>query len=106
MRNQTSGSAHPRPDLPLLHSGSPPKPSWAPRLRRNPMTQPGEQKPRPEKAPSLMENWISLAGVILAGGAFFAIITLIAIDLTWGFSTPYVGILTYLVTPAFLAGGL
>ena len=70
------------------------------------MTQPGEQKPRPEKAPSLMENWISLAGVILAGGAFFAVVTLIAIDLTWGFSTPYVGILTYIVTPAFLVGGL
>jgi hypothetical protein len=70
------------------------------------MTQPGETPSRPEKAPSLMENWISLAGAILAGGSFFAVIILIATDLTTGFSTPYVGILTYLVTPAFLVAGL
>jgi nitrate/TMAO reductase-like tetraheme cytochrome c subunit len=58
------------------------------------------------KLPSSFENWISLLGFIVAACAFFAFITLIAIDFTTGFTTPYLGILTYLVAPAFLTIGL
>ncbi len=70
------------------------------------MTQPGENAPRPEKPPTLLENWISLLGMIIAACAFFAVISLIAFDFSRGFSSPYMGILTYLVTPAFLVIGL
>ena len=52
---------------------------------------------------SLIHNWISTVGAILAASSFFAALTLIAIDAARGFANPYLGILTYLVAPAFLA---
>jgi nitrate/TMAO reductase-like tetraheme cytochrome c subunit len=58
------------------------------------------------KTPSLLENWISLAGIILASGAFFAVAALVAIDTFSGTHNPYMGILTYLVAPGFLVAGL
>ena len=62
--------------------------------------------PAPEEAPSLLRNWLSTAGIILAASSFFAAACLIAIDSFFGFSNPYLGILTYLVAPAFLVAGL
>jgi hypothetical protein len=70
------------------------------------MTQPGEHPPSPQKAPSLLENWISLFGMVVAACAFFAVILLMALDFNRGFSSPYMGILTYMVTPGFLVAGL
>jgi nitrate/TMAO reductase-like tetraheme cytochrome c subunit len=58
------------------------------------------------KRPSLIENWISLCGIILAAGSFFAVACLIAIDFYSGFGNPYMGILTYFVAPFFLVLGL
>ena len=58
------------------------------------------------KAPSLIDNWISLAGIILGASSFFAVVCLIAIDFYAGFTNPYMGILTYIVAPSFLSGGL
>ena len=58
------------------------------------------------KAPSLIHNWLSLAGIILAASSFFAVVCLIVLDITSGFRNPYMGILTYIVAPAFLCGGL
>lgn len=55
---------------------------------------------------SLVHNWISLVGMIVAGSSFFAVACLVALDLFRGFGNPYVGILTYLVAPAFLVTGL
>jgi nitrate/TMAO reductase-like tetraheme cytochrome c subunit len=60
----------------------------------------------PEKMPALIQNWISLIGIILAAGSFFAVACLIAIDFYAGFSNPYMGILTYIVAPSFLSAGL
>ncbi len=60
----------------------------------------------PQKAPPLIQNWISLFGIILAACSFFAVTCLIAIDFYAGFSNPYMGILTYLVAPSFLSAGL
>jgi len=57
-------------------------------------------------APSLLENWLSLLGTILAASSFFAAVCLIAIDFFRSFKNPYMGVLTYLVAPAFLVGGL
>jgi len=58
------------------------------------------------KVPPLIQNWISLAGIILAASSFFAVVCLIAFDFFAGFSNPYMGILTYLVAPGFLSAGL
>ncbi len=58
------------------------------------------------EAPSLLRNWLSTAGIILAASSFFAAVCLIAIDSFLGFSNPYLGILTYLIAPAFLVAGL
>ena len=57
-------------------------------------------------AGSLIHNWISLAGIVLAASSFFAVACLIALDYFRGFRNPYVGILTYVVAPAFLVAGL
>ena len=60
----------------------------------------------PTRAPSLLHNWLSTAGIILAASSFFAAACLIAIDSFVGFRDPYLGVLTYLVAPAFLVAGL
>ena len=66
-----------------------------------------EQKAHtPTKVPSLIQNWISLLGIILAACSFFAVACLITIDFYAGFSNPYMGILTYLIAPSFLSAGL
>ena len=70
------------------------------------MTHPEEPPPPEAKAPSLLENWISLLGTVVAASAFFAVLTLIGLDYWTGHTAPYMGILTYLVTPAFLVAGL
>ncbi len=56
--------------------------------------------------PSLIHNSISVFGIILAASSFFASACLIAIDFFRGFRNPYMGVLTYLVAPAFLIAGL
>ena len=60
----------------------------------------------PAQAPSLLQNWLSTAGIILAASSFFAAACLIAIDAIVGFRNPYLGILTYLAAPTFLVAGL
>ena len=61
---------------------------------------------REARGPSLVDNWISLVGIIVAASSGFAAACLIAIDYFRSFGNPYVGILTYLVAPAFLIAGL
>lgn len=55
---------------------------------------------------SLLHNWVSLAGSILAASSLFTVAFLIALDFFRGFKNPYMGILTYIVAPAFLIAGL
>lgn len=45
-------------------------------------------------------------GMILAISAFFAVVCLIALDVIRGFPNPYMGILTYMIAPGFLCGGI
>jgi nitrate/TMAO reductase-like tetraheme cytochrome c subunit len=59
-----------------------------------------------EKAPSLLQNWLSLSGIILSACAFLAVLGLIGMDLIQPSGNPYMGILTYLVAPGFLCSGL
>ncbi len=56
--------------------------------------------------PSLVTNWISVLGIILAASSFFAAASLIAIDFFREFRNPYMGILTYIVAPSFSVAGL
>ncbi len=58
------------------------------------------------KKPSLIQNWVSLAGLILAGGGFFSLVCLMAMDFFAEFKNPYIGILTYFIAPGFLGLGL
>ena len=61
----------------------------------------GVLKPR-----STFNNWISAAGAVLAVGALFSFALLVWMDFTQGDKNPYLGILTYIVAPMFLIGGL
>src|SRR5947207_1706195 len=62
----------------------------------------------PEKAPrfGFFRNWLSLAGIVIALGALFSFFLLFLLDSLSHFSNPYIGLLTYLVAPAFLFLGL
>ena len=61
------------------------------------------QPPRPR---SNFNNWISAIGAVLAVGALFSFALLVWMDFTQGDKNPYLGILTYIVAPLFLIGGL
>jgi nitrate/TMAO reductase-like tetraheme cytochrome c subunit len=50
-------------------------------------------------------NWTSYAGLLLAASALFAFLFLFAIDLIATHSSPYVGILAYVVAPLFFLLG-
>lgn len=58
------------------------------------------------KKPRLLDNWLSLAGAVLSGSAFFAFVLLFAIDLFAHNGNPYMGILAYVVAPGFLFLGV
>jgi hypothetical protein len=60
----------------------------------------------PVRHPSLFRNWVSLAGLVLMGSSIFAFLLLFFLDAVVYSSNPYVGILTFLVAPMFLAAGL
>ncbi|MDQ8205060.1 NapC/NirT family cytochrome c [Pelagicoccus sp. SDUM812003] len=66
------------------------------------------REPNDEKEHGLLlhfRNWLSLAGLIVVGGSFFAFLLLIGFDLVTGGSNPYVGILSYIVAPLFFGFG-
>jgi len=51
-------------------------------------------------------NWLSLSGLVIMVGSVFAFLMLFIVDMMKGSANPYVGILTYLVAPAFSTLGL
>ena len=55
---------------------------------------------------SMIRNWLSLAGIIIAVGSLFSFLLLFILDSVAHFANPYIGILTYLVAPGFLIAGL
>ncbi|MGD1084355.1 MAG: NapC/NirT family cytochrome c [Verrucomicrobiota bacterium] len=55
---------------------------------------------------SLFRNWVSLAGLVLMASSVFAFVLLFFLDTIAHTSNPYVGILTFLVAPAFFFAGL
>jgi nitrate/TMAO reductase-like tetraheme cytochrome c subunit len=63
----------------------------------------GRSSPR---RPSLFRNWVSLIGLVVVVGSLFSFFLLLLLDALAHFGNPYLGILTYLVAPAFLLAGL
>jgi len=59
------------------------------------------RKPR-----SHFNNWISASGAVLTAGALFSFTFLVWMDFSQHEKNPYLGILTYIVVPIFLIGGI
>lgn len=66
-------------------------------------TETPETNPAP---PSLLKNWLSMAGLVIVLGSLFSALLLFLLDTMGKSSNPYVGILTYFVAPGFLFLGL
>ncbi|HZR17734.1 MAG TPA: NapC/NirT family cytochrome c [Verrucomicrobiae bacterium] len=60
----------------------------------------------PPRRTSVFRNWLSLAGFVVMVGSLFSFVLLFVIEAMAHVSNPYVGILTYLVAPAFLVLGM
>src|SRR6185436_127186 len=58
------------------------------------------------KPRSIFNNWITAIGAIVATGALFSFAFLVWMDFSQREKNPYLGILTYLVAPAFLILGI
>src|SRR5215203_5918240 len=59
-----------------------------------------------EKSPTLFRNYISFAGALIVTAAAVSILLLFLIELTQTSDNPYLGIVTYIILPAFLGFGL
>ena len=64
-----------------------------------------ENAGKPPHRPSLLQNWISLTGLVVVIGGLFSFFMLLMLDAVAHFSNPYISILTWMVTPAFLVFG-
>lgn len=62
--------------------------------------------PNPVSRLALFRNWLSLSGFVLVVASLFAFLLLFTIDAMAHVSNPYIGILTYFVTPGFTVTGL
>jgi nitrate/TMAO reductase-like tetraheme cytochrome c subunit len=58
------------------------------------------------KGPTLFRNYISFAGAVIVAASLASIILLFLIELTKAADNPYLGIVTYIILPAFLILGL
>jgi nitrate/TMAO reductase-like tetraheme cytochrome c subunit len=58
------------------------------------------------KSPTLFRNYISFAGALIVAASLASIILLFLIELTKAAENPYLGIVTYVILPAFLILGL
>ncbi|HEV2455112.1 MAG TPA: NapC/NirT family cytochrome c [Verrucomicrobiae bacterium] len=65
-----------------------------------------ENKNEPTHPPSVFRNWLSWAGFIVGLGALFSFLLLFMLDAVAHFSSPYIGILTFCIVPAFLISGI
>lgn len=71
-----------------------------------PETNPAPQQPARSERISVFKNSISLIGTVITIGSVFSFLFLLVMDAMSGHANPYVGILTYMVAPAFLFLGL
>ena len=74
---------------------------------RSPMSdEQRDEQERRRSAPTLFRNYVSLAGAVIVIAAVVSILLLFLIELTQTADNPYLGIITYVILPAFLAVGL
>jgi hypothetical protein len=66
-------------------------------------TEKTENSPR---NPSVLQNWVSLIGLVIVIGSLFSFFLLGILNAVAQFSNPYLSILTWMVAPAFLVSGL
>lgn len=59
-----------------------------------------------KRHPSLFRNWTSWVGIVVGIGALFSFFLLFMLDALSKGASPYVGILTFCVVPAFLISGI
>src|SRR4030095_407752 len=64
-----------------------------------------EAMPNPPVRSPLFKNWVSLAGAVITAGSVFSFVLLMVLDLFAPRQNPYVGILTWVVAPAFFILG-
>ncbi len=60
----------------------------------------------PSKSSRFMLNWSTLAGWVVTFAGLFAFLLLLSLDFFVSKKSPYLGILTYLVSPLIITGGL
>lgn len=53
-----------------------------------------------------LRNWFSLAGLVMVGASLFAFVLLATVDTFGRTPNPYIGVLTYLITPMFSTLGV
>lgn len=61
---------------------------------------------RKGRLPRLLQNWLSQVGILLGGLCFVTGLILLALDFQTSHSTPYFGLLVYMVVPILLSGCL
>jgi nitrate/TMAO reductase-like tetraheme cytochrome c subunit len=60
----------------------------------------------PSPIPNRFRNWLSLIGLIISIGGFFAFVLLFLIDIFAHDGNPYMGLLAYVVAPGFMVLGM
>jgi nitrate/TMAO reductase-like tetraheme cytochrome c subunit len=65
-----------------------------------------EKMEKSSRGPSVLQNWMSLIGLVVVIGSLFSFFLLCILDAVAQFSNPYLSILTWMVAPAFLVSGL
>ena len=58
------------------------------------------------RSPTLFRNYISFAGAVIVTASVVSILLLFLIELSQRSDNPYLGIITYIILPAFLTFGL
>src|SRR5205823_212285 len=64
-----------------------------------------KNQPTSPNKPGLFRNWLTAAGVVIAGGGLFAFVLLFGIDTFAHHRNPYMGLLAYVVAPGFMVLG-
>ncbi len=65
-----------------------------------------ENTGKPTHRSSLLQNWLSLSGIVIAVGSVFSCLFLFATELFVPRSNPYMGILVYVLAPVFFFLGV
>src|SRR4051794_11889663 len=65
-----------------------------------------EKKDNQQKAPSLLRNYISFAGLTIVVAALTSFLLLVLLEYSGGFENPYSDLVTYILVPSVLGFGI